>query len=408
MKSVRTSLIVAAAIVVIPFVFVLLVSWPSWIAIVISVLLLLVLAVRLRPATDERALLLASAALGGVGQDAADSLRTPPPSKAISDVRLPSASPKYRFSFSAVVHWSLIGAATHADPAGLATDALLTRARATTAAQEPTEVAANEPRLAALLGEPALDEKGQLQVWATEVQLRLPAEDLRHLQSLADFDRREETERLQRRLEQETRAYLKDDVFATTGSAAIWWLARNPGEIEKCVALFGDLQRISAAANGRLPNDDEHDDLGRPVITSESVQTGPSDRAAVGYDGAVELFLGGHDTFQRSLKADALADLEARFNRPDRAQQIRDLHDVEPVGAGPSDESVGSHPATAQRPEPARGLGADGLAGFQGSQLTIRPQIAPDQARGFESAGSASVASEDQPADDYREKFVSD
>jgi hypothetical protein len=175
---------------------------------------------------------------------------TLPPTRTITGVRLPSASPEYHFSFSAVVQWSpVMTGLRHADLGSVAVDALLSRAKVLAAGQQPAEEALNQHRLAALLGEPDLDEKGQVRTWATEVRLKLPDADLKHLQSVTALQRRAQTSLLERQLEQDKRAYLRDDVLATPGSAVVWWLANNPGEVAKCVDLLGTLTRLSAAAN---------------------------------------------------------------------------------------------------------------------------------------------------------------
>ncbi len=85
--------------------------------------------------------------------------------------------------------------------------------------------------------------------WATEVRLRLPDADQKHLQHLAALHRREQTALLERRMEQDKRAYLNEDVFATPGSAAVWWLVNNPGEVETALGLLDTLSELSAAAN---------------------------------------------------------------------------------------------------------------------------------------------------------------
>jgi hypothetical protein len=131
----------------------------------------------------------------------------------------------------------VLSGARHADLGAVAVDALLDRARALAATQQVTEEALNQHRLAALLGEPALDEKGQVRSCATEVRLRLPDADQKHLQHLAALHRREQTALLERRMEQDKRAYLKEDVFATPGSAAAWCLVNNPGQIETALGL---------------------------------------------------------------------------------------------------------------------------------------------------------------------------
>jgi hypothetical protein len=70
-----------------------------------------------------------------------------------------------------------------------------------------------------------------------------------HLHHLATLHGREQTTLLERRMEQDKRAYLKNDVFATPGSAAVWWLVNHPGEVEAALGLLDTLAELSAAAN---------------------------------------------------------------------------------------------------------------------------------------------------------------
>lgn len=175
------------------------------------------------------------------------------------------------------MQWStVLSGSRHADLGAVAVDALLERARALTARQQVTEESLNQHRVAALLGEPALDEKGQVRSWATEVRLRLPDADQKHLQHLAALHRREQTTLLERRMEQDKRAYLKEDVFATPGSAAVWWLVNHPGEVENAVGLLDTLSELSAAAN----------DL--PVQCAEAIDRPPPTRAELAFSAAVD------------------------------------------------------------------------------------------------------------------------
>jgi hypothetical protein len=250
MKLHRNSLLTAAAIVLVLYVVCLIVGLPGWAAVVLTVVLLVLLAVVWKQPDPPRPVVTAPPSAPSVVLPDRDPVFTGPPSRTVADVRLPSASPDFQFSFSAVVQWStVLSGARHADLGAVAVDALLERARALTATQQVTEESLNQHRLAALLGEPALDEKGQVRSWATEVRLRLPDADQKHLQHLAALHRREQTVLLERRMEQDKRAYLKEDVFATPGSAAVWWLVNNPGEVETALGLLDTLAELSAAAN---------------------------------------------------------------------------------------------------------------------------------------------------------------
>jgi len=114
--------------------------------------------------------------------------------------------------------------------------------------------------------------------WATEVRLRLPDTDQKHLQHLAALHRREQTTLLERRMEQDKRAYLKDDVFATPGSAAVWWLVNHPGEVENAVGLLGTLSELSAAAT----------DLAAGRSSAEAIDRPQPTRAELAFSAAVD------------------------------------------------------------------------------------------------------------------------
>ena len=277
MKLHRNTLLTAAAIVLILYVVSLVVGLPGWAAVVLTVVLLVLLAVVWKQPDEPRPVVTKPAPAPSVVLPDRESAFSGPPTRTVADVRLPSASPDFQFSFSAIVQWStVLSGSRHADLGAVAVDALLERARGLTARQQVTEESLNQHRLAALLGEPALDEKGQVRSWATEVRLRLPDADQKHLQHLAALHRREQTTLLERRMEQDKRAYLKEDVFATPGSAAVWWLVNHPGEVENAVGLLDTLSELSAAAN----------DL--PVQRADAIDRPPPTRAELAFSAAVD------------------------------------------------------------------------------------------------------------------------
>lgn len=247
MTATQRALVTAAVVVVVSSLLAMVLSMPGWVDILASTLVLLVLAIVWKQEKPAPAAALAPPAPKPVDREP---VFTAPPTRTVAGVRLPSASPDYHFSFSAIVQWSpVMSGLRHADLGSVAVDALLSRAKVLTAAQQPSEEALNQHRLASLLGEPDIDEKGQVRTWATEVRLKLPDADLKHLQNITALQRRAQTLLLERQLEQDKRAYLRDDVLATPGSAVVWWLANNPGEVAQCVDLLGTLTRLSAAAN---------------------------------------------------------------------------------------------------------------------------------------------------------------
>ncbi|MFC6163063.1 hypothetical protein [Kribbella jiaozuonensis] len=278
MKLHRNSLLTAAAIVLVLYLVSLVIGLPGWSAVVLTVVLLVLLAVVWKQPDEPRPVVTKPAPPSVVLPDP-DPVFTGPPSRTVSDVRLPSASPDFQFSFSAVVQWStVLSGSRHADLGAVAVDALLERARSLTARQQVTEESLNQHRLAALLGEPALDEKGLVRSWATEVRLRLPDADHKHLLHLAALHRREQTTLLERRMEQDKRAYLKDDVFATPGSAAVWWLVNHPGDVETALGLLDTLAELSAAAN----------DLPIRRTSAEEIERQRPTRAELAFSAAVD------------------------------------------------------------------------------------------------------------------------
>jgi len=250
MKLTRSALITAAVIVVLLDLLGLIIGLPGWAVVLLSVAVLVALAMLGKEPEPPKPAPTPPPPAPARTPEHHDPVFSGPPTRTISNVRIPSASADFSFVFSAVVQWStVLTGSRHADLGSVAVDALLSRARALTAAQQPTEVSLNQHRLAALLGEPDLDERGQVRTWATEVRLRLPDADSKHLEVLAALHRREQTTLLERRMERDKRAYFKDDVLSTPGSAMVWWLVNHPGEVEKCVDLLGTLTRLSAVAN---------------------------------------------------------------------------------------------------------------------------------------------------------------
>jgi hypothetical protein len=163
MKLHRNSLLTAAAIVLVLYVVSRIVGLPGWAALVLTVVLLVLLAVVWKQPDEPRHVVTTPPPAPSVVLPDREPVFSGPPSRTVADVRLPSASPDFQFSFSAIVQWStVLSGSRHADLGAVAVDALLDRARALTARQQVTEESLNQHRLAAILGEPALDEKGQV------------------------------------------------------------------------------------------------------------------------------------------------------------------------------------------------------------------------------------------------------
>ncbi|NEB05211.1 hypothetical protein [Streptomyces sp. SID13726] len=170
----------------------------------------------------------------------------------VAHVALPSSVADYDFSFSATVRWLVLDApedAPYVNPAGLAVDAVLQRARVVTAQQPPHRSAFTQHQLDGALATMRTDSTGRIMAMAQDVVLSLPELDRERLAKLAGVRKDEDVWEHERNYERNKRTYLGDDVLKDTGSAVVWWLSRNETEVEGAVDRIGLLARLSAAAN---------------------------------------------------------------------------------------------------------------------------------------------------------------
>ncbi|MFI6464835.1 hypothetical protein [Streptomyces sp. NPDC050528] len=169
----------------------------------------------------------------------------------VAHVALPSSVADYDFSFSATVRWLVLDAppdAPYINPAGLAIDAVLQRARGVTAQQPPHRSAFVQHQLDGALATMRVDATGRVMAMAMDVSLCLPEHDRERLAKLSDVRKDEDVWEHERNYERSKRAYLGEDVLKDTGSAVVWWLSRNEKEVEGAVDRIGLLARLSAAA----------------------------------------------------------------------------------------------------------------------------------------------------------------
>jgi len=170
----------------------------------------------------------------------------------VAHVALPSSVTDYDFSFSATVRWLVLDApedAPYVNPAGLAVDAVLQRARVVTAQQPPHRSAFTQHQLDGALATMRADATGRVMAMAQDVTLGLPEPDRERLAKLAGVRKDEDVWEHERNYERNKRTYLGEDVLKDTGSAVVWWLSRNETEIEGAVDRIGLLAQLSAAAN---------------------------------------------------------------------------------------------------------------------------------------------------------------
>ncbi|MEW2398377.1 hypothetical protein [Streptomyces sp. NPDC046862] len=170
----------------------------------------------------------------------------------ITRVPLPSSVPDYDFLFSARVRWCPVDPTSIdqlTNPGALAVDAVLARARMLTGTVEPFRSSLLQHELNGALGVMAPDRENRVQTMALDVVLSLSDADQDRLDRLAAIRKDEAVWEHQRRYEQNKREYLSGDVLTSTGSAVVWWLARNDDHVEKAVKDIGLLARLSSAAN---------------------------------------------------------------------------------------------------------------------------------------------------------------
>lgn len=267
----------------------------------------------------------------------------PPPSRAVVPMSLPSSLEGIPFTFSCTVHWDpaeLRHGQGHADPAAVATAAIVERAREISQSHHPDDDAVVHS-LAASLGRPAATSDRFLQAWATDVQTQVGQHHREHLDALAALRRQQQLQEQRIANQRMMRAYLGDEVLTDVGSTVVWWLARNEEEVRETVDLIGTLARLSAAANN-----EEVDELfrhlvpenlaPRPSIPSPSFSTPPEPAFFV--DGAGEVnsaaeerrgkvdLLPDPDDSQNSLFGHQLADLAERHGHADLAQEYRERY----------------------------------------------------------------------------------
>ena len=175
----------------------------------------------------------------------------PPPPQVqqanVESARLPSALADFEFLFTATVRWLGFNS-RHGNPAGVAVELILSRAREVAAAQPPELCGLAQAQLGSLLGQPTRDPAGHVEAWASEVRLTLPEKDEKRLRDMADVRKEVQVWEHRREWERSKRAYLSDDVLKSPGSAMVWWLSRKDEEIEGTVNLIGHFARLSATA----------------------------------------------------------------------------------------------------------------------------------------------------------------
>lgn len=278
--------VLGAGAVVIPLLLGLSLGWPVWLWAILIVVLLIVpaaVAPRLRHRAQRKR-------LGELQAQQPIPDHQPPPdqrpmavySAQIREVPLPSARPDYDFVLTAVVYWqAVVGqGAPHANPGALAIDAIVLRAREAAASEQPDRYTLLQHHLNSALGTMLPDRSGRVLAWADQVLVDLSEVDLNRLRRLADVRKDEDVWEHERNHERNKRKYLGDEVLRTTGSAVVWWLSKDDGDLTRAVTAIGPLARLTAAAN-----DQEVPELFRRLVEA-SEGTGQSPFSPMGSDGA--------------------------------------------------------------------------------------------------------------------------
>ncbi|MFJ1747273.1 hypothetical protein ACIOJD_13650 [Streptomyces sp. NPDC088116] len=221
-------------------------QWPMWAWPTLLVFLFAVPAVAFRIATLRR---------GSIPVTFEEQLTAAPVERRehhVSRIALPSHWADYDFLISATVRWYRLDPPDNDpvfNPAGLAVEAVLDRARAITEQREPGRASLVQHELSGALGRMRPDSTGHLQAMAENVTLTLYEHDQERLDKLAGVRKDKAVWEHQRKYEQSKRKYLGEDVLKDTGSAVVWWLAKNDDHVEKTVADLGLLARLTSAAN---------------------------------------------------------------------------------------------------------------------------------------------------------------
>jgi hypothetical protein len=197
----------------------------------------------------------------------------PPPvqfqERPVTGVRLPSAFADYTFAFAAKVVWrpatnSVAGAGE------IAVQEIIHRACGITERRDPSQVTLIASELAMALRELQSDPNEQVHFRAEGVQLQLSLEDQQRLDEATTLRKQEGLWEYQRRQEASKRRYLRTDVLKDSGSAVVWWLAKNEDQPQQVAENINVLTRLAQAAN----NADNADDVapGTPAAPQTSAE----------------------------------------------------------------------------------------------------------------------------------------
>jgi hypothetical protein len=244
-----------AAVVGVPIILGSTLHWAVWVWVLLIVVLLLIPFQAWRTIQDRRHQRELRQQAFTQQASRAELEQAPPPpfqQQPLVNVPLDSAVDDYDFLFSATVYWRPVprpGGWQHANPAALAAQSIIGRAREVTVQEPPDRHAMAQFRLNSALGTILGDGSGFVEAWAGQVQLSLAEADLARLRKLADVRKDQDVWEHERHHERDKRTYLGEDVLKNTGSAVVWWLAHANEDVRGTVALIDTLRQLTAAAN---------------------------------------------------------------------------------------------------------------------------------------------------------------
>lgn len=256
---------------------------------------------------------------------------------ALGSTPLASTKADYDFIFSCTMNWRPTqhdSAAPYGDPRAIASDHIIGRAAAAASAESPTDRVFAQHRLAAALSYPEPDPSGRLLVWADDVVLAVPDADANRLRQLADLRKQEELWEQNRAFERNVRTYLGTEVLKDTGSAVVWWLAKNSDQVKETAQLIGTMAELSAAANNTEVHElfrhlvpSEHLEPRQPAPSSPRIVDGLAFEQGTNGSAAAHIhdFLPGFDD-NSAMFGHQLADLLARHNEHSRADRVRNAY----------------------------------------------------------------------------------
>lgn len=362
-KTLLTSF--AAGSVVILLMILLMIAWPTWSWLFLTLGLLAITALIGRQIRGQREQEQPRAL-----RDNTEATHREPATPAehhVSNAALPSAEADYRFLFSATVHWYPIpdrNGISHDAHHGIAVDSILSRAGRLSSTQPPADHVHAQYKLAADLGIQRPDPSRQLVAWADTITLTLSDDDTDRLTKLADLRKQQAVWDHERGSERSMRAYLGEEVLESPGSAVVWWLARHTDDVHTTVRLIGDFAQLVAAANNTdiderfqrflpapEPADPTSGDLPEGPQASPAHRNGTDPTSSNGAQPSPEaifaddLFPHPEEQGQRSMFLDDLAkvaDAHGKHSQADRIRSTLDLPSLFVVPDSPAENDPGT------------------------------------------------------------------